>query len=214
MKKILKYLLLFVMIVTPLTIVTGCDLFDKDSSDFTEDDTDSSISNKDTYVLDKIDLYVVKENVGFVAKNVEYYDVEIYSKENSRKHYIGGNSARGAIYGDLFSGLGMIHSADGNAYVRYNEIYPLSFYSSRNEYNRFEKNENVDISIHFTYSCSGAYINGDRIRGEDSYESHLSTEISDFHFVVSGEKTETVVVLDESGSHGYKIYAKLYFVEE
>lgn len=156
------------------------------------------------YALDKVEVYAQKDGT-ITSKMVEYHSMKITNDDTDE---IISNGASNSYEGIAFGQVMINESA-----VLVGSNAPLTFYSARNDSNVFEKDSTLNLSLNISYSCHSGYFNnyGEWIY-DNNFSNHSVTTNEDLSFKITGETTKLVIIADES-QHGYKIYAKLHFIE-
>lgn len=165
-----------------------------------------------TYALDKIEVYV-KEYGTLTAKNIEfeYLDIKSNGTTIAKCDMLCGVTAIG-------KGAEMVsyntHLTPRTIKIYADEDSPITFYSARNSQNLFTNNTSKSLTLELGVMCHSVYTyNGIEYSDNTSGANHgeverLNTSVT----VTSSSKTQTKVLYTDS-THGYRIMAKLNFVE-
>ena len=165
------------------------------------------------YTLDKVEVYLEKYGTT-TAKTVRLIDCDIDTASNHEQ--IGGFGSTDLISADDGRKLLEYNSSTGNYNVLTREDNPFVFYSMHNQYNKFETGTSVDLRLSMTIMCDMFYYDTDHQFVDSAPgQSHGGALVLNLPITtpeLNEEMSYTVLAYTDS-EHGYKIYAKLNFVE-
>ena len=155
------------------------------------------------YALDKVEIYVEKLD-SITAKCVRIDRVKIYNGTQKISGF--GND----YYTSFDDGCILLDYAEvNNTYnVHATATWPLYFYSTNSQYNKFEKGSAATLTVSVDLQCSVDYSADDN--------SHGGTLVNSLNITtpaINEETSSTHLIYTDDKNHGYKVYMRLNFVE-